>query len=85
VLSGIKFGFYFIPALIMSLTFYFLPFVFAWLNILIAYLAAFSVFMAWSYFVAHMNFPSPGFIGHIALYLIIIAVVLYLINVLQKK
>ncbi|KKT41132.1 hypothetical protein A2W54_03840 [Candidatus Giovannonibacteria bacterium RIFCSPHIGHO2_02_43_13] len=85
ILAGIKFGFYFVPALIMSVVFYFLPFIFVWLNIAIAYLAAFVAMIIWSYFLAGMNFSSSRFISHIALYLLIIGVTLYLINVLQKK
>ena len=65
ILAGIKFGFYFVPALIMSAAFYFLPFIFVWLNIAIAYLAAFAIMIIWSYFLAGMNFPSLRFMAHI--------------------
>ena len=85
MLSEMKFGFYFVPALTMSLLFYFLPFVFVWLNIAIAYITSFALALSWSYFLTGMNFPSPKFVLHILAYLIIIAGALYLINVLQKK
>lgn len=85
MLTGIKFGYYFIPTLIMAAMFYFLPFVFIWLNIAISLFAAFTVFLVWSYLLTGGKIPSGDYIIHIAIYLILIGAIIYLINVLQKK
>ncbi|MDP2668880.1 MAG: hypothetical protein Q8P07_03550 [bacterium] len=80
-----RLGFYFSPALIMAGVFYALPFVFPWLNILISFLAGFLFSFVWSVLIMGMHMPSYFYLGHIFIYLTVVALSMYVVYAIQKK
>lgn len=85
ILASPYFGFYLIPALILVSVFAALPFVFPWLNILIAFLSSFLFVFVWSVWKLEMHWPSYSYAFHILLYLAVIAFSIIIVYFTQKK
>ena len=76
---------FFLSAAVMCAVYYFLPFVFVWLNLLIVFIAGFIFSFFWSAYLAGFRAPSSGFLIHIMIYLAVIDAVIYLFYVSKKK
>lgn len=85
ILASPHFGFYFLPALLMVSVFYALPFVFPWLNILIAYTTSFLFSYVWTALISGNHLQSSSYAVHMLMYLTVVAFPIIIVHFLQKK